>query len=258
MKNFPEVNRFFDDYSFRHVILYEDYQNDLLSSDSIKELKKISYIVRWIIEQNNIINLLNEVDYNNLITFKDKVSNTIKNIIESLNLKVVSASDLTYYEDSDRSREFLWFLDEFQTKKKVDVYVDLKHKTLMIYNINWELIWEIWQSKYNDSYFITNNHLYNVVEEKYRWKWWWINLYNAYRTLHSFDNSFILPSIDYTNVVSMVELYKKFWFRIVSKLIYWEEEDIDWNDILLIEEIKKDYKNWKKERKLDFSIKIEK
>lgn len=258
MKNFPEVNRFFDDYSFRDVLLFEEYQNDLLSTDSINELKKISYIVRWIIEQNSIINLLNEVDYNNLLSFKDKVSNSIKSILDSFNENIVSASDLTCYKDSESSRAFLRYLESFQFEKNVDLCVDLIHKTLMIYSIKWELIWEIWQSKYDDSYFITNNHLYNVVEEKFRWKGWWINLYNAYTNLHGFDNSFILPKIDYTNVVSMVEVYKKFWFKIVSKLVYWLEESIEWDDILLLEKIKQDYKNWKKERKLDFSIKIEK
>lgn len=256
MNNKLEVQRFYDDENFRLTILDTDYQDDLIWNEPINELRKFSSLIESIIKEWKKNQLLIQSDKKNLINFIERISRNVMWIIKANDLELIDIEYLKHFKNYDEITDFFEIINYFKNIKNIDIKVDLKNKWLLIYNSRGELIWEITQSFYNDWYFTTRNHLYNVVEKKFRWQWWWYILYELYTKLHHYDDSFILPSIDYTNLLSMVELYKKFWFSIVSKMQYWFEENLTSIDFMEHEKIKQEYKSWLKERKLPYSIKI--
>lgn len=257
-----DSNRFYDDIFLRDMILDKSIQNDLISKWNICEIKKISLMIEQIISSEKKAKKLPESDLVNICDFFDILNKTIIELIEETRWKVVNALDLKFYHLLENKTflngDFYWSVENIELFKNVNVCINNDHKTLLIYTLDWDLIWEIWQSNYDDWFFRTEQHLYNVVEKKYRWNWWGIVLYELYTKLAELDQSFILPNFDYTNVVSMVELYKKFWFKIKSKLFLWFDEELSQADYLEMEAIKKEYKSWRIERKLPYSVMISK
>lgn len=144
--------------------------------------------------------------------------------------------------------------------KKYLIKIDINRNfnSLIISTNKWEPIWEILQSNYSDENFMTTSHLYNVIEEKYRWEWYWKIMYYLYSELSKVDSTFFHPATEYTNVVSMIDFYTKNWFRVKSKLISWNEELINSYDLEIYNKIKKDYLSWLKEVKLPYTIILEK
>lgn len=256
------VDRFHNDDFFKDILLDSKSQQELLSYSDFSELKKTSFIVESILNSKNKAYLISDDENNNLSNFLEKLNNVINNLINEVKLKVVKALDLKKYNYSENESaidsSFYKYVEQLENQKNVDILINYVHKTLLIHSKDWELIGEIWQSTYDDWSFTTENHLYNVVEKKYRWQWWWKILYELYIELSKIDSDFILPDKDYTNVVSMVELYKKFWFKVVWKVAYWYDYELSPSNYLEMEIIKKNYKSWLKEVRLDYSIIVSK
>lgn len=199
-------------------------------------------------EKNNYVN--NHIQLNNLESTK-LLTNTQIN-------EIININNFTFFG-----------LKEYLEKiYNINILVNNSYKSIIIKKTNWKLIWEILQSNYNYSYswWYEINHLYNVIQKKYRWKWWGIILFILYENYLKIDNSFYLENTDkitleYTNIVSMIELYKKVWFTIKWKKYLWYEielEELTSEDCTNMDNIKNKYKKWWLEKKLDFTIVLEK
>jgi len=162
--------------------------------------------------------------------------------------------------DNSNLEEYNNFFDkveQIQNEKNVIVEVNHKTKALLIHDKkNWSLIWEIHRSDYRDGWFFRENHLYNVVEDNYKWKWWWNIMFSLYELLWSENADFIVPEEEYTNIVSMINLYKKFGYEPKFKVLNWVDSpfELEDNDIEEFDEIIKNYKEWYKERKLWYTV----
>lgn len=201
-----------------------EYWEAILEEDWLSDLDKEEWLTWWISGiENNTLERINWVfdDYKN-----------IKNL---------SFSDSCEYLES----------------KKIFTKINYKENSLKILNWN-DLIWEIKISWYKDWSFERDIHLYNVVEEEYRWKWFWKILFSLYSKLSEENSDFILPYEEYTNVVSMIKLYENFWYEVKHKVVRWNYLKLEDSDIKEIEKIIKDYKNWLKEEKLWYTIVLEK
>lgn len=257
-----DIDRFYSDPFFKDIILDNKIQNKIILSDDLNRLKNVFYLVESILSNWLSDNKLTIDEKQNLDKFFYNINCKITEYIEYIWWKILKVLDLKHYYYLEGktfyNNDFFELIKNIEKDKDIQIHINDNYKTLLIHNSSWELIWEIWQSEYNDWTFSTNNHLYNYVDKKFRWKWWWKLLYELYVELSKIDNNFILPTKDFTNVVSMVELYKKFWFKVVWKVVYWFDEPLNSCDLSEINQIIIDYKSGKVERKLDYSIIIEK
>lgn len=176
-----------------------------------------------------------------------------------------------FYTDWNRKRvseitEFKWnsleeIIDNLEQEKNIKIVINHKSKSLSLYDkSNEKLIWEISIAKYKDGNFLRDIHLYNVVEDEYKWQWWGEIMFDLYDAMTHDLEGFIMPEEEYTNVVSMINLYNKRWFTPKYKIVDWEDYYIElkWEDFILFEEIITEYKSGLQERKLPFTVVLEK
>lgn len=95
----------------------------------------------------------------------------------------------------------------------------------------------IFNGKWTAKWIYSLNHLYTDVDDSYLDQWYWVAL------LWEYINAwFPLPPEEFTSSHKMIGLYKKFWYSVHSKIMYWDEElfeeEPSW------EEIKKITKQW--------------
>ncbi len=153
---------------------------------------------------------------------------------------------------------FKELLEKFSKEKNIYANINFNKNIFSIFNkSNNSLIWEIKLAKYNDNWFKRDVHLYNVIEDDYKWKWFWKILFLLYKKLTEENSDFILPEEEYTNIVSMINLYKKFWYKPEYKVLKWFSNNLiplTKDDFKDMEKIINDYKLWNKEEKLDYTV----
>lgn len=198
-----------------------DWNNPDLDLDSLPWMPEDLDRVEWFIQE------------------KENINNNITEILNNLSE--------AFYTKVEKIKAILW----------IDTVI--KDNKLSLYKNN-DFIWEIFISKYIDWDFKRDIHLYNVIEDKYKWKWYWKIMFELYTSLSEENNNFILPEEEYTNVVSMINLYKKFWYIPKYKIINWMDYfiELDITDFEEMEKIISNYKEWYKEQKLWYTVVLEK
>jgi len=151
-------------------------------------------------------------------------------------------------------------IDIIEEKYNINIIINENQKELSLKDDKNKLIWEVKIAKYKDWDFKRDIHLYNVIEDEFKWKWYGSLMFGLYIELTKHNSNFILPEEEYTNIASMVNLYKKFWYIPKYKIIFWFDVkiDLDENDFKEMEEIISNYKKWYQEQKLWYTVILEK
>jgi len=260
--NMEDYSDFYINPFYSDILLDSDSQADILSRMNISEIKNtINYIV-WVTKLSTIdCYHLTNTDKNNLQLFLQELHSAVYEVINKIKWSIASSLEIDNDIIKNKIFEYHWFIDlvyKIENKYYINVSIDNNEKSLTISNKNWDLIWKVLQSRYTDENLSTMAHLYNVVQKKYRWKWYGMILYKLYTELSKIDSKFFLPKIEYTNVVSMINFYTKNWFKVKSKFISWIEELISSNDFEVFKMIKNEYLSWLKERNLPYTVVLEK
>jgi len=158
------------------------------------------------------------------------VSSSVSNKID----KILSIKDLFSY------------IESIELEKNVRIDIDDTEKSITIYDKdNNNVIWEIKPWNYTYYWISNNNHMFQVVNDPYKWKWFWKLLIQAYSKLEEFWYKwFELPKEEYTHTPSMLNLLSSNWYYIVWRYTAWEYEELTDEDIYQIYE---DIDSWKYE-----------
>lgn len=146
-------------------------------------------------------------------------------------------------------------LEEIEKKAQVKIEIDEKNNFVIIKTLTWIEIGKIGQSDYKDWDFFTWEHLLNEIYEEFRWKWYWKLMYEVYLKIAK-EKDYYIPTIEYSKKVSMINLYKKYWFKMESKIVNWIEMKLAKSDFDYIKSIKENFKKWYLEPELHFTIKL--
>ncbi len=125
------------------------------------------------------------------------------------------------------------YLESVENEKNVRINIDDTEKSITILDReNDNIIWEIkpWNYTYNN--ISNNNHMFQVVNEPYKRKWFWKLLLQVYSKLEEFWYKwFELPKEEYTHTPSMLNLLTSNWYNIVGRYVQWEYEELSEEDI---------------------------
>lgn len=214
----------------------------------------------WILERNR--NMIGREYSKALECIDPKKANEIMNILED----DIDKKEWFIVEKTENKKVFNIDLEGLTFKESIKellkywikIKIDRSKYSIKLYK-KWIFIWEIHKDAYRDWIFFTNNHLYKLIEEQFKWKWFWKLLFELYIKKTQEDNNFILPDVDYTKKVSIISLYKKFWYKITWKISSrWTYIELNKNDYKLISKIKEKLKKWIIENKLPNTIILEK
>lgn len=148
-------------------------------------------------------------------------------------------------------------ISDFEKKNWVNVTVETENKSIFVYsNIGGNLIWEIELSEYSNWTFSVEDHLSITINEKHRQKGWWELIYKLYIDINKLQPLFTVPEEEYTNVVSQIYLYSKFWYIPKYKINKWSTRMISLTkaDLDMFREMKEKTSKWEKETKLSFTV----
>lgn len=163
--------------------------------------------------------------------------------------------------NNDNINDFKKLSEKIEKRYNVSVCFSSQDNSLYILDKNndLKLIWEVFLSEYEHWLYLNEEHLYFKIEEGYRWKWWWKKIFELYELLCEENEDFFIPDEECTNIVSMIHLYKKFWYICKYKIVDWLDEKIELEDedFKLIDKTIRDFKKWKKEDFLPFTIILE-
>lgn len=76
------------------------------------------------------------------------------------------------------------------------------------------LFWDLYKTNFsNGNNFNIEDHLYNEVDDNFRWKWYWQKMFNLW-----LENKWFLPKLEYTNLASSILFllknnYELFWYH---------------------------------------------
>ena len=129
-------------------------------------------------------------------------------------------------------------LDNINNLESLQNYInkylnDNKFKINIDY-ITWEiklydealLIWEIKPTNYSEWVIESDNHLYKLVDEDYRWKWIWSFLMDIYSKLDDLKEwAFSLPLNEHSSDKLMLQFLINHWYSIIWKYIDWSFEE---------------------------------
>ncbi|MDD4151511.1 MAG: GNAT family N-acetyltransferase [Candidatus Gracilibacteria bacterium] len=146
-------------------------------------------------------------------------------------------------------------LEEIEKKAQVKIEIDEKNNFVIIKTLTGIEIGKIGQSDYKDGDFFTGEHLLNEIYEEFRGKGYGKLLYEIYLKIAK-ERDYYIPTIEYSKKVSMINLYKKYGFKVISKIVNGEEMKLSKSDFNYMEQIKENFKKGDLEQKLDFTVKL--
>lgn len=120
--------------------------------------------------------------------------------------------------------ELLDYINSIEDKNDIRINIDDDEQSIIIYDVTtWNIVWEIKPWNYSYNWLEKSQHMFHVVNEPYKWLWYWKLLLEAYWKLESFNyKNFKLPKEEYTHTSSMLSLLTKFWYYIEWKYESWE------------------------------------
>jgi len=135
------------------------------------------------------------------------------------------------------------YINKVENEKNVRVNVDEDEKSISIFdNDNWNIIWEIKPWNYTYNWLSQSEHMFHVVNDWYKWRWFWKLLIELYIKFEKFwYYNFKLPRNEFTHTPSMLNLLTSYWYEIVWKYDLWEFIEMD---EIEISQIYDDISNW--------------
>lgn len=149
-------------------------------------------------------------------------------------------------------------VENIEKENNILIKLNPKKSSIEIYSSENLLIWKMEKTLYNSKDFSTKEHLMIEIESRFRWMWFWKIMYETYEKIASIDKNFILPEQEYAVKASTINLYRKFWFEPTKKIIDYKEYDFWEDDLIELENILENIRNWNWEKAFDFTVKMEK
>lgn len=120
------------------------------------------------------------------------------------------------------------YIQSIENKNNVRIEIDEDQQWIIIFDIeNNNIVWEIKKWNYTYNNLSEENHLFHVVNEPYKWKWFGRTLLEIYWKLEEFNYlGFELPKEEFTHSPSMFNLLTSYWYIVVGKIEDWELEEL--------------------------------
>ncbi len=125
------------------------------------------------------------------------------------------------------------YIETIENKNNVRIEIDKDQQWIIIFDReNNNIVWEIKKWNYTYNNLSSENHLFHVVNDPYKWKWFWRTLLELYWKLEEFNYlGFNLPKEEFTHSPSMFNLLTSYWYIVVWKFNEGEYEELTDEDI---------------------------